>query len=154
MEIIINGKDFEDLNEKELENFIINLEERLPKFISDNDDDNDNDDEEEDDNDKIRDCYEITRIISSMIFDKPCSFKKGDWITPKEDSGLKHAGEPCLVIDAFNTTYQSDKIGYPLIPIDMLIACSTNEIDDIQVYSAYSGMYEKYNGIIYDPNEE
>jgi len=98
-----------------------------------------------------RDFYSITGAITNYVFNKPCAFKEGDWVTPKEASNLRRPGEPCKVIAAYDCTqYQFVGAGSPLVEYDMLIGrVGFSDDTSVYVYVGNSDDYEPYTGLVY-----
>jgi len=100
---------------------------------------------------KNRDYYEFTKTLSEYDFDNPCPFKKGDWVTPKENSDVRNAGEPCLVLAAYeHTQYSFVGYGEPLQMCNMMLARMSFGADpEVKVYLVMSDRFEKYTGLVY-----
>jgi len=102
----------------------------------------------------IRDGYELSKKLHKFDFDPPCSFAKGDWVTPKEGSGLRGCGEPHLVLEVYsNTRFELGGRGDPLSVYNMVVACVSPH-DDVLVYAVSSDRFEKYTGIVYGEYNE
>ena len=99
--------------------------------------------------DKPRDYYSITRMLKNYEPVGGCTFKKGDFVTPKEGTDLKNPGEPCIVLEAFSICqYHLKDSSKPLIPYNMIIArAAIYDPDEVILYVDDSSKYEIYKGV-------
>ena len=108
--------------------------------------------------DITRDHYRITEILKKFDMKRPCAFNVGDFVTPKQESHYRRPGEPCLVVQSFETCqHQFVAGGKPLYSYNMIIArpCLDGDIENINLYLVESEYFEAYTGLVYgDAGEE
>ena len=105
-----------------------------------------------------RDNYRITEILKKFDMKSPCTFKVGDFVTPKPESHYRRPGEPCLVVQAFETCqYQFVEERRPLYQYNMIVARPSLDcdIESVKLYLVESKYFETYTGLVYgDAGEE
>jgi len=112
---------------------------------------------ERDDEDNLPgDYYKVTEIISKHRENDKCSFKPGDWVTPKADSDLRRPGEPALVVAMYDDPqFYIEDLEYELDKYDMVILrCSFDDINEVNYYAEDSKNWEFYTGLVYREGEE